>query len=73
MESQASLMVKCMLLALQKYQQNSNLTINNGYYTNFTNIASASNFTIFENQSLENDSLETNPYNFQAYNRHLQQ
>lgn len=69
MESQASLMVNCMLLAFQRLRLYADVDNNN--YTNFTNITSTFNFTL-DTQSA-NDSLETNDSDSPSYNRNIYQ
>lgn len=66
MDTQASFMVNCMLLALQKVRLNAkNLNNNNdNNYTSFTNISSALNFTV-DSHSIEpyNITLQSNDQN----------
>ncbi|XP_055321797.1 tachykinin-like peptides receptor 86C [Sitodiplosis mosellana] len=72
MESQASLLVNCMLLAFRKLRIHANVDNNN--YTNFENITSTFNLTSFDYQStnnVDNDSLEANALDSPSYNRNI--
>lgn len=72
MESQASLMVNCMLLAFRKLRLYDD--VDNSNYTTFTNITSTLNFTMLDSQQrADNDSLEANALDSQSYHRNIYQ
>lgn len=72
MESQASLMVNCMLLAFRKLRLHADVDNNN--YTNFTNVTSSTfNFTTVDSQSDNNVSLDTNALDSPSYHRNIYQ
>lgn len=78
MESQASLMVNCMLLAFRKLRLHTNLDNNN--LTNFDSITSTFNLTSFDYQGTinttaadNNDTLDTNAFDSPSYNRNIYQ
>lgn len=71
MESQASLMVNCMLLAFRKLRLYDD--VDNSNYTIFTNITSTLNFTMLDSQRADNDSLEANALDSPSYHRNIYQ
>lgn len=71
MESQASLMVNCMLLAFRKLRLYDD--VDNSNYTIFTNITSTLNLTMLDSQRVDNDSLETNALDSPSYHRNIYQ